>query len=137
MYYSLSLGIEVFLSVIIIALILVCRGKGADVGAAFSGGASASVFGSRGSVPFTTKLIAVLCALFLINSLVLTYFANRSAGGSSVIDRVQIERTTQPVNDTPRDDTRMQDMPEQRTLQQPESDIPRLPIEPEPTTEQP
>lgn len=127
MYYSLSLGIEVVLSIVIILLILLCRGKGADVGAAFSGGASASVFGSRGSVPFTTKLIGILCALFLINSLVLTYFANRSIGGSSVIDKVEVQRFDQPS------------LPAGTSVEQKSSqgsDIPILPVESKPPAEE-
>ncbi len=134
MYYSLSLGIEVVLSIVIILLILLCRGKGADVGAAFSGGASASVFGSRGSVPFTTKLIGILCALFLINSLVLTYFANRSVGGSSVIDRVEAQSPAQAV--IPDGATAKDILAPPQQESQPGSDIPRLPTESEPPAEE-
>ena len=91
MYYAILLGIEVVLAFFIIFLILVYRGKGADVGAVFAGGASASMFGAKGSVPFVTKLIGILCAVFLINSLTLTYLANRSVGGGSVLDTVPVE----------------------------------------------
>ena len=89
MYYPLILGIEVVLAVVIIFLILVYRGKGADVGAVFSG--SSSVFGAKGSVPFATKLIAILSALFIINSLLLAYLANRTATDAGVFESVPIK----------------------------------------------
>ncbi len=86
MLYGILLGIEVIIAILLIVLILLHRGKGAEVGAVFSGGGSTSVFGARGSASFLTKVVATLSALFLVNSLALTYIANRDFGDSVIDD---------------------------------------------------
>lgn len=57
----------------LIALILIQHGKGADAGAAFGSGASQTMFGSTGSLPFLTKITAIVAAVFFISSLGLGY----------------------------------------------------------------
>ena len=87
MLYGILLGVEVIIAILLVTFILLHRGKGADVGAVFSGGGgSSSVFGARGSASFLTKLVATLSVLFLLNSLVLTYVANRDFGDSVIDD---------------------------------------------------
>jgi len=83
------LVLHVFLSVGIIGLVLLQRGKGADAGAALGGGggggASGSVFGSQGSANFLSRATAVLATAFFIVSLTLAYLAaNREQAGSVV-----------------------------------------------------
>jgi preprotein translocase subunit SecG len=64
----------------LIVLILMQHGKGADAGAAFGSGASATVFGSRGSGNFMTRTTTILAVLFFVVCLSLAYLsANRSA----------------------------------------------------------
>ena len=92
MLYGILLGIEVIVAILLVTFILLHRGKGADVGAVFSGGGgSSSVFGARGSASFLTKLVATLSAVFLVNSLVLTYVANRDFGDSVIDDGGALE----------------------------------------------
>lgn len=79
-----------FISVGIIVLVLLQRGKGADAGAAFGSGASGTVFGARGSANFLSRATAVLAAAFFINSLTLAYLATQKTGGTSLIDRVEL-----------------------------------------------
>jgi protein translocase SecG subunit len=55
----------VLLCVVIVALVLLQRGKGADAGAGFGAGASGTVFGARGSATFFSKATAVLATLLL------------------------------------------------------------------------
>ncbi len=93
MLYGVLVGIDAILAVILITLILIQRGRGAEVGAAFGAGASASIFGARGVVSFLTKLVAVLSAVFLLNSLLLTYVANRDFVSQSVVERSVEERS--------------------------------------------
>lgn len=59
------LVVHIILAVLMIVLILVQHGKGADAGASFGGGGAATVFGASGSGNFLTRLTAVLTALFL------------------------------------------------------------------------
>lgn len=61
--------IHLIVALLMIVLILMHRGKGADIGAAFGSGASQTVFGSQGSTSFIVKTIAVLGAVLFITSL--------------------------------------------------------------------
>lgn len=70
--YSLFLAIQVIIAVALVALVLLQHGKGADAGAAFGSGASATVFGARGSANFLSRATGILAALFFINSLLLS-----------------------------------------------------------------
>lgn len=77
---------HVFLSVGIIGLVLVQRGKGADAGAALGGGSSGSVFGSQGSSNFLSTATAVLATGFFVVSLTLAYLASNREQASSVVN---------------------------------------------------
>ena len=63
----------------IVVLVLLQQGKGADAGASFGSGASATVFGSQGSSTFLSKFTGILAAGFFITSLGLAYFAKEKA----------------------------------------------------------
>jgi preprotein translocase subunit SecG len=80
---SILLVVQVLLSISLIVLILMQHGKGADAGAAFGSGASATVFGSRGSGNFMSKSTAIIAVLFFSVCLSLAYLsANRKAPDS-------------------------------------------------------
>lgn len=86
---SILLVVQVLLSISLIVLVLMQHGKGADAGAAFGSGASATVFGARGSGNFMTKSTAVVAILFFIVCLSLAYLsANRAAPDSVVTGSV-------------------------------------------------
>jgi preprotein translocase subunit SecG len=74
---TLVLVIHVLVALAIVGLVLLQHGKGADVGAAFGGGASGSIFGATGSANFLSRMTAVLAAIFFMTSLGLTYFSFR------------------------------------------------------------
>ena len=69
-----------FIAVMIIVLVLLQRGKGADAGAAFGAGASGTVFGARGSTSFFSRATAVLAAAFFASSLTLAYLSSQRSG---------------------------------------------------------
>ena len=75
----LILVIHVCAALAIIGLVLLQHGKGADVGAAFGGGASGSVFGSSGSANFLSRATAIFAVVFFLTSLGLTYFSSRKS----------------------------------------------------------
>ena len=60
---SLALVIHVVLAVVVIGLVLMQHGKGADAGAAFGSGASATVFGARGSGSFLARVTTIAATL--------------------------------------------------------------------------
>lgn len=75
--------IHVITAIIIIGLILIQQGKGADAGASFGGGASQTMFGVQGSGNLLTRWTAVLATLFFVTSLSLAYFAKQQSGVSN------------------------------------------------------
>jgi preprotein translocase subunit SecG len=87
------------IALLIIVLVLLQRGKGADAGAAFGAGASGTVFGARGSGSFFSRATAVCATAFFVTSLTLAYLSSQnSASPSSVIDDVaEIEDSVETV----------------------------------------
>jgi len=63
----------------VVVLVLLQQGKGADAGASFGSGASATVFGSQGSSTFLSRVTAILAAAFFLTSLGLGFFAKEKA----------------------------------------------------------
>ena len=60
--------LHVIVCLFLIAVVLLQRGKGAEMGAVFGGGASSTVFGSRGAGNFLTKMTTASAAIFMITS---------------------------------------------------------------------
>jgi preprotein translocase subunit SecG len=82
------LGFHVLLALMIIGLVLLQRGKGAEAGAGFGSGASGTVFGARGTSTLFSKLTAVFAALFFVTILSLAYLGTRAPGEpTSVLER--------------------------------------------------
>jgi preprotein translocase subunit SecG len=75
--------VQVFSSLAIIGLVLLQRGKGAEAGAGFGAGASGTVFGARGASTALSRATAIFAAIFMINSLLLTYMGTHAVGGQS------------------------------------------------------
>ncbi|EFK3894756.1 preprotein translocase subunit SecG [Escherichia ruysiae] len=69
--YEALLVVFLIVAIGLVGLIMLQQGKGADMGASFGAGASATLFGSSGSGNFMTRMTAVLATLFFIISLVL------------------------------------------------------------------
>jgi preprotein translocase subunit SecG len=77
--YEFLLIIHVIICAMLIGLVLLQHGKGAQAGAAFGSGASQTVFGSQGSGGFLSQATAVLATLFFLMNLVLAYLINKGA----------------------------------------------------------
>jgi preprotein translocase subunit SecG len=71
--------IQVFSAFAIIGLVLLQRGKGAEAGAGFGAGASGTVFGARGASTALSRATAIFAAVFMINSLLLTYMGTKQS----------------------------------------------------------
>ena len=86
-FAGIILGVQILAALGMIGLILVQHGKGADMGAAFGGGSSGSLFGASGSANFLSRTTAVLAAVFFVATLALAYFGNpRPASTGSVLE---------------------------------------------------
>jgi preprotein translocase subunit SecG len=80
--------VHVLTAVVLIGLVLMQHGKGADMGAAFGTGSAGSLFGSSGSANFLSRSTAVAATLFFITSLSLTYIYSHPAQQQGVMDKV-------------------------------------------------
>jgi preprotein translocase subunit SecG len=82
--------VQVFASLAIIGLVLLQRGKGAEAGAGFGAGASGTVFGARGASTALSRATAIFAAIFMINSLLLTYVGTRAVAAppKTILDTI-------------------------------------------------
>ncbi len=83
MYILLEL-FHLLVAGVLILVVLLQSGKGADIGAAFGGGSSQTVFGGRGASTFLSKLTSACAIIFMLTSLGLTFLASHR-GNYSVI----------------------------------------------------
>jgi preprotein translocase subunit SecG len=84
--HNIVLIVHVLIAAMIVGLVLMQRGKGADAGAAFGAGASGTVFGARGSANFLSRSTAVLAMLFFGTSLGLAYLGSQDRPVESLLD---------------------------------------------------
>jgi preprotein translocase subunit SecG len=96
--YSVIIILHILIAVALISLVLMNRGKGTYMGAAFGSGASQTIFGSQGSTPFIVKLIGGLAIVFFVTSLVLGYL---TAQVSKRATDVQLPIQSVPVSTVP------------------------------------
>ena len=84
--------IQILAALVMIGLVLVQHGKGADMGASFGSGASGSLFGATGSANFLSRSTSVCAAVFFACTLFLAYLSNdrTRAPAGSVLDRPAI-----------------------------------------------
>jgi preprotein translocase subunit SecG len=78
---SLTLVVQILSALVMIVLVLMQHGKGADMGASFGSGASGSLFGATGSANFLSRSTAVAATLFFVTTLMMAYFGNRANSG--------------------------------------------------------
>jgi preprotein translocase subunit SecG len=83
---TLLLIVHIIVCLMLIAIVLLQSGKGAEIGAAF-GGSSQTIFGSRGAATFLSKLTTIAAIVFMITSLTLAVV---TAKGGSVVKKTPI-----------------------------------------------
>lgn len=93
--------LHLFLAIGLVGLVLIQHGKGADAGAAFGSGASATVFGARGSGSFLSRTTAILATLFFVTSIALAYYASQVGEPEGLMDGVEVPMAPSPVPDAP------------------------------------
>ena len=122
---TLIVVIHVIVAIVIVGLVLLQQGKGADAGASFGAGASQTVFGASGSGNFLVKATTFAATIFFITSLSLAIFARNERGignnaGLPVLNQEILEENTSGQSDIPR----LEDEVEQTSSQ---NDVPALP----------
>ena len=89
---TVVLALQMLSAIVMIGLVLVQQGKGADMGAAFGSGGSGSLFGASGSANFLSRSTGVLATVFFVCTLALAYFGNAQprTTGSSVLENAAV-----------------------------------------------
>ncbi len=77
--FTLVVILHVIVSLIIIGLVLLQAGKGADIGSAFGGAGSQAVFGSMSTPTVLGKLTTVVAVLFMVTSFSLSMLSHKRA----------------------------------------------------------
>lgn len=86
---TLTLVVQILSALVMIVLVLMQHGKGADMGASFGSGASGSLFGATGSANFLSRSTAVAATLFFAATLMMAYFGNRAnSGDGGLMDKL-------------------------------------------------
>jgi len=88
MIINLVMLVQVISALIIVGLVLMQHGKGADMGAAFGSGASGSLFGASGSSNFLSKSTGVAAAIFFASTLGLAYLNSGARLATNSLDAV-------------------------------------------------
>ena len=99
---SVLITVHYLICFFLIVVILLQAGKGANVGAVF-GGASQTMFGSRGPATFLNKITVFVATGFLVTSISLAHLAKQRSG-TSVIDKAPISQTAKPAAETKAED---------------------------------
>jgi len=90
--FEIILTVHIIIAFLLITLVLLQHGKGADAGANFGGGGSSqSVFGSGGTATFLSRTTAVVATLFFVSSLTLAYLASQQAKGYQSVATEAVE----------------------------------------------
>lgn len=95
--------LHVIVCIALIMIVLLQTGKGADMGAAFGGGASQTLFGSTGASTFLSKATTAVAIVFMLTSLVLAYLSSGGPTGTSVVKdaEVPVEQTAPATGTAP------------------------------------
>ena len=153
---SILIAIHVVAAIAITGLVLIQRGKGAEIGASFGSGASQTMFGTLGSGNFLTKSTTLMTVVFFATSLGLAIMARERAelavqnSGllSGDIEQVQqpapapVQQETAPQGDVPQagEAAPQGDVPQAGetapqgdlpVVEQPAGDVPAAPEQPE------
>jgi preprotein translocase subunit SecG len=102
MLQTIVLVAHVGIALLIIGLVLLQRGKGADAGTGFGAGASGTVFGARGSATFFSRATGVLATFFFVSSLALAYLATQRTAPTSLLEGAPaLESAAPPAESQP------------------------------------
>ena len=123
MWINVVIVAHVLVALVIIGLVLLQHGKGADMGSGFGGGSSGSLFGATGSANFLSRATAVLATVFFLTSLGLAYLAtNRPKAGGGVLDAVKTQPAVPPGSSDK--------APEKSVPDNPAAQLPKAPAAP-------
>ncbi len=92
--------VHLIVAIALILIVLLQTGRGSEIGAAFGGGSSQTLFGSSGSSKFMTKLTTAAVVIFMVTSLSLAYFYSHRQSSVVKVPVPSSERSV-PANSSP------------------------------------
>ena len=95
---NIVLVIQMIAAIVMIGLVLLQQGKGADMGAAFGSGTSGSLFGASGGANFMSRTTGILAAVFFTSTLILAYFGNLKAAPTGSVLESAVPTSTAPAS---------------------------------------
>jgi preprotein translocase subunit SecG len=98
-YYAVA-TLHVIVCVILVLVVLLQSGKGADLAGAFGGGATQTAFGSRGPASFLSKMTTFAAIIFMLTSIGLAMISTRTER-KSVLETTGGQQTTTPAKRVP------------------------------------
>jgi preprotein translocase subunit SecG len=98
-YYAIA-TLHVIVCIILVLVVLLQSGKGADLAGAFGGGATQTAFGSRGPASFLSKMTTVAAVIFMLTSIGLSMISTRSES-KSILENKKQTAQPQPVKKAP------------------------------------
>lgn len=84
--FAFVVTLHVFVCVLLILIVLLQTGKGAEIGAVLGGSGSQTLFGSTGATTFLSKLTTVIAIVFMLTSLVLAYMSGHRHSDSIMLN---------------------------------------------------
>jgi preprotein translocase subunit SecG len=125
--------IHVIVCMALIMIVLLQTGKGADMGAAFGGGSSQTLFGSTGASTFLTKATTAAAIIFMITSLGLAYMSGHRTGDSIMVDeKAPIEQQAKPQENLPvQEPVQKEEATKTAPASEPETSKPDIPAQAE------
>ncbi len=99
--YIFLVFVHVFVSIALIAVVLLQSGKGAEMGASFGASGSQSVFGAGGGSTFMSKMTTGAAIIFMLTSLTLAYLSSHTGTSSIMSSRVPPKAAPQPQGTLP------------------------------------
>ncbi|HEU5179171.1 MAG TPA: preprotein translocase subunit SecG [Candidatus Polarisedimenticolia bacterium] len=93
--YAALIVLHFFVCLILILVVLLQTGKGADLAGAFGGGGSQTALGSRGAATVLSKATTIAAIVFMFTSLALALYSSRRT--SDVLQNAPAAATSLPV----------------------------------------
>jgi preprotein translocase subunit SecG len=96
-YYAIGI-LHIIVCIILVLVVLLQSGKGADLAGAFGGGATQTAFGSRGPASFLSKMTTIAAVIFMVTCIVLSMIATKTESKSVLESK---KTTSQPAKKAP------------------------------------
>jgi preprotein translocase subunit SecG len=95
LYYAIA-TLHIIVCVILVLVVLLQSGKGADLAGAF-GGTTQTAFGSRGPASFLSKMTTIAAIVFMVTCISLSMFSNKKTEAKSILETTKQQEPARPV----------------------------------------